>query len=156
MNAALWADIMADVSSAERHFAGAAALVDAGALAGEGLDRYRGEMAVMHAMQSGHTSVEAAFQRLLRVLDEPVPTGPDSHADLMRRIHLTVPGDRPAIVSDELAAALDDTRKFRHVAMRSYDVFRVESALPAIASSKVVAKLLRQELEAFRAFLDVG
>lgn len=150
MNPALWSDILADVASAERHFQGTIALVDAGAFSGGEFELYRGQMAVMHAMQSAHTSVEAALRRLLEILDEPAPTGAESHADLIRRVRNPLPGARPAIVSGELADALDLTRKFRHVAMRAYDTFNPLYAMPAIEAAHVVVRLLRPELEAFR------
>ena len=110
----------------------------------------------MHAMQAGHTSIEAALQRLLAILDEPVPAGGDWHADLIRRASIVVPGERPAILSGALADALDETRRFRHVAIHTYDAFQSERALPAIDASRVVVRLLRAELEAFRSRLDAG
>jgi hypothetical protein len=156
MNAALWTDIMADVASAERHFGGAASLVEAGVLQREGIERYGGEMAIMHAMQAGHTSLEVALRRLLTVLGEPLPTGGETHADLIRRLALPVSGERPAALSAELAQALDVTRRFRHIAIHTYDAFRDEGALQAIHASKTVVRLLRPELEAFRARLNTG
>lgn len=49
------------------------ALSEAGGFDGAELDRYRAEMALMHAMQSAHTAAEAALVRILRILDEERP-----------------------------------------------------------------------------------
>jgi hypothetical protein len=143
MNASLWSDILADVASAEKHFTGAIDLVEAGAFAGKGLDLYRGEMAVMHAMVAAHSSVEAALQRLLAVLGEPMPTGGDWHTDLLRRVSLPPEDSRPAVISATLFEALDETRRFRP-----------DRATPAIEAAEVARRMLRAELTAFRDALD--
>ena len=44
------------------------------------------------------------------------------HADLLRRMKLNIPGVRPALVSEETYAFLDELRRFRHFFRHAYGV----------------------------------
>lgn len=63
MSDARWADVEADIASAIRHFGNAVELYREGGFEGDDLSSYRASMALMHAMQSGHTSAEAGLMR---------------------------------------------------------------------------------------------
>ncbi len=58
------------------------------------------------------------------------------------------------ILSEALAADADETRRFRHVAIRNYDSFEPHRAAPAIAAARRLAEKLAAEIEAFRAVID--
>ena len=59
MSDARWIEIEGDFETACTHFAGAVRLFDAGGFEGEAESTsYKASMALMHAMQSGHTSLE--------------------------------------------------------------------------------------------------
>ena len=75
MSDARWADVEADIASAIRHFGNAVELYCEGGFEGDDLSSYRASMALMHAMQSGHTSAEAGLMRILQTLGEEHPTG---------------------------------------------------------------------------------
>lgn len=154
MNATLWSDIADDVAAAERHFDSAAQIAGEGHLATEDFEGYKAQAALMHAMQMAHTSAEMALRRMILVSGGEIPASPEWHSDLIRIAARDIPGERPAIVSAELADALQVTRGFRHVAMHVYERFRVEPALTAVSAGRVVARLLRSEFEAFRKALD--
>ncbi|MBO0904406.1 hypothetical protein [Jiella sonneratiae] len=114
-------------------------------------------MALMHAMQSAHTSVEAALGRILEMLGEEAPAGDRSHADLVRRVARPVasPGrGRPAILSAELAADLDESRRFRHRASHDYDNFDPSRALPAMAAARRLSATLAGAIATFREIVD--
>ena len=104
MTDARWLDIDDDLEGAIRHFQMAVRIFDDGAFDDPGFKGYRDTMAFMHSMQSAHTSAEAAFVRLLAILDEALPSGPDWHEALIRRLTRPVSGDyaRPALLSDAL------------------------------------------------------
>ncbi len=118
MSDARWFEITADIESAVVHFGRAVEIFAAGGFGDDSLDSYKARMALLHAMQSGHISLESALLRVLNLLGEEEPSGRDWHADLIRRA--AVAGDaRPAILPGEIAAAATETRRFRHVATRS-------------------------------------
>jgi len=153
MNASLWSDIADDIAAAERHFGSAGLIVAEGAFRGRDFAAYKDQAALMHAMQMGHTSAESALRRIVLATDGQLPTSPEWHSDLLKLAVRPIPGDRPAIISEELEEALQETRGFRHIAMHVYDKFRPKRAVAAVAAGQVVARLLRTEFEAFRAAL---
>ena len=153
MSDARWFEVEADLAASVEHFGRSVTLHDLGGFDGGGLDAYRARMALMHAMQSRHTSLEAALVRILDLLHEDVPTGRDWHADLLRRVSHALM-DRPAILPPSLAQAANETRRFRHVAMRSYGDFDPARAQPAIAAAALIAHGLAAAVLAFRRQID--
>ena len=129
MSDARWFEVGADVADATGHFARSVSLYGLGGFEGDGLDAYRARMAFMHAMQSGHTSLETGLVRILDLMGEEAPTGRDRHADLLKRVARAMK-DRPLILPPDVAQAAPETRRFRHVAMRGYGGFEAHLAHP--------------------------
>ena len=151
MMAALWSDIASDIASAKRHFGEAVALYG-GPL--EARADYVTSMAFQHAMQAGYTSFEAGMKRLLHMLGEPMPYGPDSHAALTRRIASEMTGERPAVIVEPLLGQIEELRRFRHVAMHAYDDFTPAKArLPVEAAQGFVAGI-DAAIATFRSRID--
>jgi hypothetical protein len=111
-------------------------------------------MALMHALQSGHTSLEGGLLRILEMLHEERPVGEDWHMALIRRVATVLPDRRPAILSPELAEAADETRRFRHRAVHNYDSFRVTEIAQTIRAAETLATRLATEIRAFRDLID--
>lgn len=152
MTDARWLDIEDDLASSTKHFRNAIAIYQEGLAADDSLPAYKGRMAFMQAMQAGYTSMETAFERLLEVLGETKPTGSrDYHAQLVRRVARAIPDERPAIVEGDLVKAIDEARRFRHVARRGYDDFEAPRAAPAIDAAKIIVEGLEPAIAAFRA-----
>ena len=148
-----WTDVAADFAAASEHFRSAADLYDLGGFDAPGLDGYRARMAFMHAMQAAHTSLEGGLVRILETIGEERPVGERWHADLIRRVGFERPGVRPRILDAELAAAADETRRFRNGAVRAYD-FDPDQAKPAIEAARRLADRLAAALQQFVAVLD--
>lgn len=79
MSDARWLDVEDDLANAEAHFRNAGALHAAGGFDEPGLVGYRNSMALMHSLQSAHTSAENALRRVLLILGEELPAGEDWH-----------------------------------------------------------------------------
>lgn len=155
MSDARWIEVNADMASAAKHFARAVEIFAAGDLEGEDLASYKNRMALLQAMQSGYTSMEAGLERILAILGEEKPVDSGAyHADLVRRVSRPIPDVRPAILPPDLARAIDETRRFRHVARKSYDDFSPTRADPAVAAAGVVRDALEPAIAAFRAAMD--
>lgn len=152
MSDARWLDVEADITSAARHFRYSCSLYDAGGFEEPDLDGYRAQMAVMHAMQSAHTSVEAGLLRLLKLLDEEAPQGDDWHRMLIERLRRPVNGDRerPAVLSHAVAKDLHETRRFRHLVAHSYGDFDVVRAEPSIRAAQRLIASLPDAIETFK------
>lgn len=113
-------------------------------------------MAFMHAVQSGHTSLEGLLLRILDILKEERPSGDRWHRDLIRRAcrKLTGSAARPAILSEPLYEAIDETRRFRNLAVRNYDRFRIEKAAATVSAARVIADGLANEITLFMKAID--
>lgn len=156
MTDARWLDVESDIEAAVRHFRNSCSLYDAGGFEDSGLDGYRSQMAVMHSMQSAHSSAEAAMLRILRLLGEEAPEGEDWHRMLVERLRHPVSGEheRPALLSDEVAADLHETRRFRHLVSHSYGDFDVSRAAPSLGAARRLVVSLPEAVERFKRQID--
>lgn len=157
MTDARWTEVEDDLASACRHFGNAARLFDRGGFDDDDLAGYMADMALQHAMQSAHTSLEGALLRILEILGEERPIGEKWHADLVKRVArpLDIAGlVRPAVLTAEVARDVDETRRFRHRAAHNYDDFRPEQAAPAIEAARRLAVSLQPCVARFKAGID--
>ncbi len=106
----------------------------------------------LHGFYSG---LERLFEIIARQVDGDLPAGETWHRDLLLRMALDLPEARPAVISQENAAVLDEFRRFRHLVRNVYTVNIVPSKV-----GKIVAGLpdlwtkLRAELSAFADFAE--
>ena len=154
MTDARWFEVDADIDSAVRHFRRGIALFEKGGFDAEGLEGYQAAMALMHSLQSAHTSLEGALLRILEMLREERPVGEDWHMTLVRRVSSGLSGKRPPVLSASLAAAADETRRFRHRAVHNYDSFRISEIAGTIRAAEKLVAGLKAEIEAFKASVD--
>jgi hypothetical protein len=154
MRDARWLEIFDDMSWAVAHFSRALELHAAGGFEGDSLEAYKSKMALMQAMQAGHTSLESGLERILELFGEEKPTGSQYHADLVRRIARDRPGIRPSIIAGELAEAIDETRRFRHVVRKNYNNFRVAEATRALQAAALLRDRLVDTIQAFARAVD--
>lgn len=157
MSDARWADVESDIVAVALHFGNAMELYSRGGFNIENhLERYARAYALMHAMQSGHTSAEAAMRRILDILREDRPTGEDWHKALIARLAKPLTGEhaRPALLPHEVATDLYETLGFRHRAMHSYGDFDVSKAAPAIEAAARLKDSLAAAVASFRAAVD--
>ncbi len=155
MRDARWFEVDSDIESAVTHFRQSIALFRKGGFDAAGLEGYQASMALMHALQSAHTSLEAGLLRILEMLGEDRPVGEDWHRALIRRVGADLSGLRPAILSKALAEAADQTRRFRHRAVHNYDSFSIAEIGRTMLAAEVLAEELRCALDEFRAAIDV-
>jgi hypothetical protein len=157
MSDARWADVEADVAAVILHFGNAIDIYERGGFdAPNHLEKYTRGYALMHAMQSGHTSAEAAMRRILDILREERPTGEDWHKTLITRLARPLTGEhaRPALLPQEVATDLNETLGFRHRAMHSYGDFDASKAVPAIEAAARLKESLPAAVASFRATID--
>jgi hypothetical protein len=151
---ARWLEVHSDITASVEHFENSVALHRQGGFDRAGLDGYRATMALMHALQSGYTSLEGGLLRILEMLGEERPVGDNWHADLIRRVSMPRPGNRPEILTKELAHAADETRRFRHRAMHNYDSFDVRECAQTIDAARLLAAGLAEAVGAFQSAID--
>ena len=102
---ARWADVESDVVAMALHFGDAVELHARGGFDIENsLEKYARGYALMHAMQSGHTSAESVMRRILDIIREDRPTGEDWHKALIARLAMPLTGEhaRPALLPSKV------------------------------------------------------
>lgn len=157
MSDARWIEVEDDLDSACRHFENATKIYEEGGFDSPGLPGYKTRMALLHAMQSAHTSLEAALRRILAILGEEPPAGEQAPADLVKRVAkiITVPGhERPAILPPDVARDVDQTRRFRHRATHDYDNFDPGLAVPSLEAAGRLVKSLKPTIATFKQIID--
>ncbi|HWH40957.1 MAG TPA: hypothetical protein VNU21_14035 [Usitatibacter sp.] len=149
-----WIEVRSDFQSAQRHFETAQKLY----VRGSGTDDEDQEqvfaLAFMHAMQAGYTSLESGMVRIMTMVHEDVPQGEQWHADVVRRMSQGIDGKRPALLASSLLPAVNETRKFRHVATHTYDDFNWADARRPVEAARVIAASLADVLREFQQRLD--
>lgn len=154
MSDARWIEVEDDIVIAADHFAKATELFRLGGFDSPGIHGYGARMAFLHSMHAAHTSLENGLKRTLSILGEECPAGDSWHEDLIRRISREIAGKRPAIFDREIANFADESRRFRHVADRSYNNFRPQEATKAVAAANALAVGIVPAFNRFRELID--
>jgi hypothetical protein len=153
---ARWIEVELALADAVGRFSDALAISQQ-ARPSEALQQTILDNALMHTLQNGHHSAEAALLKTLDILGETAPTGPSSHHDLINRAALPIAeGDlaRPAIIDAAVAEDLHETRRFRHVATHGYANFDAGRAAPTLAAAERLIQSLPSALKQFKAVID--
>jgi uncharacterized protein YutE (UPF0331/DUF86 family) len=147
-----WLKVDETVASALRHFGNSVKLFEVGNFEGEEFETYRDRMAFLHMMEAGYTSLEACLERIMTLFGEIIPTGSDSHAAILASIAAPVSGRRAAIVEKggDLSEAMDEARRFRHVARHRYDDIEVDRVEPAKKAAETICQEFGASIEAFK------
>ncbi len=98
---------------------------------------------------------ERVFRRIGAEINGASYRGEAWHKELLFRMTVAVPGVRPRVISEELAAELDEYLSFRHVFRNIYG-FELKGDRLARLSERLdgVTRRFEQEVETFLASLD--
>ena len=106
----------------------------------------------LHGFYSGF---ERLFTQIAEVVEGDLPHGESWHQLLLRRMMTEVPMIRPAVISNETGAKLDDYRGFRHVVRNVYAYkFDPDKLEKLVRSVPELFAQLKAELLAFASFLE--
>lgn len=106
----------------------------------------------LHGFYSG---VERLFELTARHIDQAVPNGESWHQDLINQMAQEISDVRPAIISADVAASLDEYRRFRHLVRNIYATNLVPSKMQGLLERLLpLWNRLCAELIAFAAFLE--
>ena len=102
-----------------------------------------------------YMGIERLFTQIAEVVEGDLPHGESWHQLLLRRMMTEVPMIRPAVISKETGAKLDDYRGFRHVVRNVYAYkFDPDKLEKLVRSVPDLFAQLKAELLAFAAFLE--
>lgn len=82
----------------------------------------RAAAAIVHDF---YTGIERMLQRIAVAVDGGLPSGPDWHVQLLRRMAADLTGIRPAVLDEGLASTLAEYLGFRHIVRNLYG-FRLD------------------------------
>jgi hypothetical protein len=106
---------------------------------------------ILHDFYSG---VERIFERIAVEIDGGAPGGHDWHVALLRRMSVSIDTVRPAVISPETAATLDEYLRFRHVFRNVYGrQLRWERLEPLVNGLATTAGQTFDEIRGFAAWL---
>lgn len=87
------------------------------------------------ALHGFYTGVERLMELIARDVDGGVLGGESWHAELLQQMSMKVPGIRPAVISTETAAWLDEYRKFRHLVRNVYAVVLLPDRMASLVDT---------------------
>lgn len=106
----------------------------------------------LHGFYNG---LERVFERTAVVVDGSMPQGENWHQVLLRQMANEVAGIRPAVISEETYAQLDEYRGFRHVVRNVYTYkFDPLKLQKLVEKARPLFRRIRTELLAFADFLE--
>jgi len=145
-----WLDVEDDLTYAIMHLSRAVEIFDRGGFQGNDLQAYTSRMSLIQAMQAGYASLETGLERALEILGEEKPKGSYHHADMLQRLQREGAGGRPAVLSEELAKAIDEVRSFGNATRNDYDSFSMARAASAVRSAALIRDGIAFAIEDFR------
>ena len=106
-------------------------------------------------LQSFYQGVERIFEAVAKSIDRGVPSGEKWHKMLLDQMAEDIVGIRPAVISMETREAVDDFRKFRHIARNIYpfnlDPMRIRSLVEKLPEA---VDRVCKDFSAFAEFLN--
>ncbi len=142
-----------EITDLDRSVTRVSAVWERGKRAADDQDYYLDAVALnLHGFYSG---IERLFELTARYIDRTVPDGDSWHHQLAVQMAREVPAVRPAMISTDVAAALDEYRRFRHLVRNVYATNLVPAKMQGLVERlPALWSRLRIELSAFAAFLE--
>lgn len=143
-------DIEADVAVVDELGAAVASIAQrSGSLGPEG------EAFLAVKLHAWYTALESLLERIARIVEGSLPSGPAWHQELLRSATLPLPGVRPPVLRSELLAPLSGILAFRHFLRHAYAVALDEARLRHHAETVAATQpAVRADLRAFGSSLD--
>ena len=145
--------LRAELQALEQVVARTQGAIERAALRAEDRDYFIAAAALdLHGFYAG---VERMFDIVAAEIDGTRLTGVRWHRDLIMQMTLAVPDVRPALVTNETAAALTDYLEFRHVVRNVYTFnLRSERVTELVHGLRPAFEQTQREVLAFVAFLE--
>ena len=106
----------------------------------------------LHGFYSG---VEHIFEDIARSVEANLPSGSEWHNDLLLQMASEISGARPAVISGQTRACLDEYRGFRHVVRNVYTFNLRPSRIKELADDLPACyAAVCQELSDFASFIE--
>lgn len=112
--------------------------------------------ALAYQLHNLYGACEQLFELIARAFENRID-GARYHVDLLRRMKVEIAGVRPALLTGELAAALNELRGFRHFFRHAYDADLDAERVTALTGKALgLRNALRAAVDRFLARLGSG
>lgn len=111
---------LANVREADRRFRALRRLDAAGGTAKGLYHEWSHNASLADGVSAVYTGIESVLEAIAKELDEYVPRGDASHADLVDGMAVEVHGVRPALLGARTLELMHEVRRFRHVVRHKY------------------------------------
>ena len=112
--------------------------------------------ALAYQLHNLYGACEQLFELIARAFENQID-GARYHVDLLRRMKSEIAGVRPALLTEELAAALNELRGFRHFFRHAYHADLDAERVTALADKELgLQGALRAAVDRFLARLGAG
>ena len=106
-----------------------------------------------YQLHNFYSAFEQLFEEVARFFENQIDEA-RYHADMLRRMQLEIQGIRPALLSTETAANLDELRRFRHLFRHAYTAdLDPDKVADVAAKAMSVQRDFMQDFERFLALL---
>jgi len=106
------------------------------------------------SLQNYYMGIERIFEEVAKQIDQSLPTGAESHRELLEQMGLEIPNTRPPLLSEETVAQVNTYRAFRHVVIHRYGFELYPERVSALVDQLAFCyALLQHDVEAFCQFL---
>ena len=72
------------------------------------------------SLQNYYMGIERIFEEVAKQIDRSLPSGANSHRELLDQMGLEIPATRPALLSPKTVEWVNEYRAFRHVVIHRY------------------------------------
>ena len=104
-----------------------------------------------------YNAIEDLFKIIAGAFENNVTDLSRWHTELLRRMKLTIEGIRPALISKESAAYLDELRAFRHVFRHAYNIRLDPRKIEEnVKKARLVRPLLPRDIQTFLHALGIS
>jgi len=102
-----------------------------------------------------YCSVEDIFREIAKTFENKLENPAKYHRELLKRMHMDIPGIRPKLLSSQSYHALDELRGFRHIFRHAYD-YELDPERIDSLKQKIIVKwdYIKKDMCRFISFLN--
>lgn len=145
---------LGNVSEADRRFRALRKLTAPGRKGGGLYHEWSHCASLADGVAAIYTGLESVLEAIGNEIDEYVPRGDGSHAELLDGMAIAIRGVRPAVLSEATRRLMHEARKFRHVVRHKYALeLRRADVTKNLALARKLVPAYRRDYRRFAALM---
>ncbi|WP_210391325.1 hypothetical protein [Synechococcus sp. PCC 7502] len=111
-------------------------------------------LAAAFSLQNFYMGTERIFEDVAKQIDNALPSGANSHRELLEQMALNIADTRPPVILQDTLERLQDYRGFRHVAIHRYGFeLRPDRIRELVEILPDTVEMLSRDVKSFCEFL---